>query len=181
MRALLSQPQFAPLRLADEVALALALRDGVLDGLAPDRIASVRDALPAWLDQHAGSAVRMLEADGTIDTEQRETLSAALRALAQRYHGSGAVTERLAQTTQRIENLQQLEAVVTAMRGISASRTQQAHGLLLGLRAYAAVIGGAIGQALALVAGGGAAGDRDAPPNRRHSVLRGTGLRRCVQ
>lgn len=60
------------------------------------------------------------------------------------------MTERLAQTTQRIENLQQLEAVVTAMRGISASRTQQAHGLLLGLRAYAAVIGGAIGQALAL-------------------------------
>jgi F-type H+-transporting ATPase subunit gamma len=61
------------------------------------------------------------------------------------------MTERLAQTTRRIENLQQLEAVVTAMRGISASRTQQAHGLLRGLRAYAAVIGAAIGQALALV------------------------------
>ncbi len=61
------------------------------------------------------------------------------------------MTERMAQTTQRIENLQQLEAVVTAMRGISASRTQQAHALLGGLRAYAAVIAGAIGQALALV------------------------------
>lgn len=61
------------------------------------------------------------------------------------------MTERLAQTTRRIENLQQLEAVVTAMRGISASRSQQAHGLLRGLRAYAAVIAGAIGQALALM------------------------------
>lgn len=61
------------------------------------------------------------------------------------------MTERLAQTTRRIENLQQLEAVVTAMRGISASRTQQAHALLRGLRAHAAVIAGAIGQALALV------------------------------
>jgi F-type H+-transporting ATPase subunit gamma len=61
------------------------------------------------------------------------------------------VTERLAQTTRRIENLRQLEAVVTAMRGISASRTQQAHALLRGLRAHAAVIAGAIGQALALV------------------------------
>jgi F-type H+-transporting ATPase subunit gamma len=61
------------------------------------------------------------------------------------------VTERLAQTTCRIENLQQLEAVVTAMRGISASRTQQAHSLLVGLRAHAAVVAGAIGQALAFV------------------------------
>ncbi len=61
------------------------------------------------------------------------------------------MTERLAQTMQRIANLQQLETVVTTMRGISASRTQQAHGLLQGLRAHAAVIGGAIGQALALV------------------------------
>jgi F-type H+-transporting ATPase subunit alpha len=85
LRALLSQPQFAPLRLADEVALALALRDGVLDGLAPDRIAPMRDALPAWLDQHAESAVRMLETDGTIDTVQRAMLSAALRALVQHF------------------------------------------------------------------------------------------------
>jgi F-type H+-transporting ATPase subunit gamma len=61
------------------------------------------------------------------------------------------VTERLAQTTRRIENLRQLETVVTAMRGISASRTQQAHGLLHGLRTYATVIAGAIGEALALV------------------------------
>jgi F-type H+/Na+-transporting ATPase subunit alpha len=85
LRALLSQPQFAPLRLADEVALALALRDGLLDGLAPERIASVRDALPAWLDQHAGPAARMLEADGTIDTDQRAILSATLSALVQRF------------------------------------------------------------------------------------------------
>ncbi len=63
------------------------------------------------------------------------------------------MTERLAQTTRRIESLQQLEAVVTAMRGISASRVQQAHGLLPGLRAHAAVIARAIGQALALAPG----------------------------
>jgi F-type H+-transporting ATPase subunit gamma len=41
---------------------------------------------------------------------------------------------------------------VTAMRGISASRAQQARGMLRGLRAHASVIAGAIGQALALVA-----------------------------
>jgi F-type H+-transporting ATPase subunit gamma len=42
------------------------------------------------------------------------------------------MTERLAQTTQRLENLQQLGAVTTVMRAISASRTQQAHHLLIG-------------------------------------------------
>jgi F-type H+-transporting ATPase subunit gamma len=66
------------------------------------------------------------------------------------------MTERLAETTRRIENLHQLETVVTAMRGISASRAQQARGMLHGLRTHAALIAGAIGQALALVPDGAA-------------------------
>ncbi len=61
------------------------------------------------------------------------------------------MTERLAETTRRIENVHQLEVVVTAMRGIAASRAQQAHGLLPGVRAHASVIARAIGQALALL------------------------------
>jgi F-type H+-transporting ATPase subunit gamma len=61
------------------------------------------------------------------------------------------VTERLAETTRRIESVHQLDTVVTAMRGISASRAQQARGMLRGLRAHASVVAGAIGQALALV------------------------------
>lgn len=61
------------------------------------------------------------------------------------------MTERLAETTRRIESLHQLEQVVTAMRGISASRAQQARVMQRGLRAHASVIAGAIGQALALV------------------------------
>jgi F-type H+-transporting ATPase subunit gamma len=61
------------------------------------------------------------------------------------------VTERLAETTRRIESVRELEAVVTAMRGIAASRAQQARALLPGMRAYASVIGRAIGQGLALV------------------------------
>jgi F-type H+-transporting ATPase subunit gamma len=61
------------------------------------------------------------------------------------------VTERLAETTRRIESVHQLGVVVTAMRGIAASRVQQAHGLLPGVRAYASVVGHAIAQGLALV------------------------------
>jgi F-type H+-transporting ATPase subunit gamma len=77
------------------------------------------------------------------------------------------VTERLAATVRRIENLRQLETVVTAMRGIAASRAQQAHGLLPGIHAHAAVIGRAIGQALALVPDG----DADARPAARRAAV----------
>jgi F-type H+-transporting ATPase subunit alpha len=90
LRTLLSQPQFAPLRLADEVALALALGGGVLDDVAPDRVAAFRTALPAWLDDHAEAVVRALESSGTIGPEQRDLLTATLRGLAQQYQGGSA-------------------------------------------------------------------------------------------
>ncbi len=60
------------------------------------------------------------------------------------------MTERLADVTRRIANVRQLEAVVTAMRGIAASRAQQCRARLPGMRAYAEVIAGAIGRALPL-------------------------------
>lgn len=62
------------------------------------------------------------------------------------------MTERLAETIRRIESVHALEGVVTSMRGISASRVQQAHALLQGVHAYAEIIGLAIGQALPMLA-----------------------------
>jgi F-type H+-transporting ATPase subunit gamma len=61
------------------------------------------------------------------------------------------MTERLANIVAQIRNVRQLEAVVTAMRGIAASRAQQGRSLLAGIEAYTDVISGAIGQALRLV------------------------------
>src|SRR5271169_4551953 len=43
-----------------------------------------------------------------------------------------------------------VEAVITAMRGSAAARSREARSRLDGIRAYAAAIGGAIGEALAL-------------------------------
>ena len=60
------------------------------------------------------------------------------------------MTERLLATRKRVESLDQLETMVVAIRGISASRAQQARAMLDGVNAFAAVIGNAIGQALAL-------------------------------
>ena len=157
LRSLLSQPQFMPLRLADEVALALALRDGMLDAVPPDGDCGGSAIAPGV----ARSARRCLRSGPWKRTARwrAEDSDLLVRGDARpgetpRAGGPGAVTERLAETTRRIENLHQLEAVVTAMRGISASRAQQARGLLHGLRAHARVVAGAIGQALALVPDG---------------------------
>ncbi len=61
------------------------------------------------------------------------------------------MTERLSDVQARIGTVHQLSAVVTAMRGIAAARSREARGQLDGVRAYADVIGGAIGQALAFI------------------------------
>ncbi len=58
------------------------------------------------------------------------------------------MTERLADISRRIANVRQLEAVVTAMRGIAASRAQQSRARRAGGRAYAGVSAGAIARAL---------------------------------
>ena len=49
-RAVLIQPRFVPLRLVDEVALAFALREGLLDTIPIEAVALFRQALPGWLD-----------------------------------------------------------------------------------------------------------------------------------
>ena len=57
---------------------------------------------------------------------------------------------KLSEVEGRIGTVHQLEAVITAMRGSAAARSREARSRLDGIRAYAAVIGEAIGQALAL-------------------------------
>jgi F-type H+-transporting ATPase subunit gamma len=61
------------------------------------------------------------------------------------------MAERLAEVSAQIQNVRQLEAVVTALRGIAASRSQRARSLLAGIDAYSAVVSRAIGQALTLM------------------------------
>jgi F-type H+-transporting ATPase subunit gamma len=67
------------------------------------------------------------------------------------------MAERLADIVAQIRNVRQLEAVVTAMRGIAASRAQQGRSLLAGIEAYTQVISDAIGQALNLLPPDGSA------------------------
>lgn len=58
------------------------------------------------------------------------------------------MAERLSDIVAQIHNVRQLQDVVTALRGIAASRAQKGRSLLAGIEAYTAVISHAIGQAL---------------------------------
>ena len=72
------------------------------------------------------------------------------------------MTERLSDVVARIGSVRQLSSVIGAMRGIAAARAREARERVEGVRAYAATVGAAIGQALALAEDGGVpSGSRD--------------------
>jgi F-type H+-transporting ATPase subunit alpha len=90
LRALLAQPRNAPLRLADQVALALALRDGHLDAVPADAVAALRRELPGWLDTHAGAAVEAVGRSLCLGPGIAAALGEAVAALAARHAGPPA-------------------------------------------------------------------------------------------
>ncbi|WP_162409409.1 F0F1 ATP synthase subunit gamma [Acuticoccus sediminis] len=57
------------------------------------------------------------------------------------------MADRHAEIQARIANVTQLQAVVTAMRGIAAARAQHGRSLLSAIDAYGRLVGGAIGRA----------------------------------
>jgi F-type H+-transporting ATPase subunit gamma len=73
------------------------------------------------------------------------------------------MTDRLGEIETRIRSVRQLGTVVTAMRGIAATRAQQSRALLPAIDAYARSIAGAIAQALPLAPADGPRPGRDAP------------------
>jgi F-type H+-transporting ATPase subunit alpha len=84
IRALITQPRFAPLRPVDEIALLAALADGVFDVQPIECIAAVRAQLAAHLDAHgSATAVAALAATGTLDAATQAALVAAVRELVQ--------------------------------------------------------------------------------------------------
>ena len=95
IRAVLAQGQYAPLRLADEVALLLALQKGLLDQLPLEMVAIMRAELPNWLDRSAGLLVEEIECSGRLEDEsKRRNLSVAVQALANQLASQSGHTER---------------------------------------------------------------------------------------
>jgi len=82
IRSVLSQLQYAPLRLADEVALVLALQGGLFDPLSPEQIGKFRSELSGWLDREAAAIVAEIERTGRLDDPRSAELKAGLSRLA---------------------------------------------------------------------------------------------------
>lgn len=81
LRALLIQPQLSPLRVIDQVTLALALNAGLFDDLPIPQVARLRERLPAWLDQSLPALVADLGAGGALDAAGRDSLLASVSTL----------------------------------------------------------------------------------------------------
>ena len=188
IRAILDQPQHAPLRLADEVALVLAVQSGLLDALPlpvvvefrqrPARRARPRRPRRRPPDPGDRHARRRAKAGAprdapTVCSERHPDHTAQ--------GGQPDMTERLADISARIDGIRQLGAVVNAMRGIAAARAQQARSQLIAVDSYAATIAAAIGRALALVPSRSPRRRASIDPAGARAVLRRAGICRRIQ
>lgn len=81
IRAVLTQPQFAPEGMGEQLALLLAVGEGLLDAVPLECIPAFRRRLPDWLQQHC-PAVLALDDRATLDDNLHSQLKAALAALA---------------------------------------------------------------------------------------------------
>ena len=79
IRAILGQPQHAPERLANEVALVLAVQSGLLDALPPQAVTAFRKGLTVALDRDVADAVRLIQDTGTLDDARKKALLETLR------------------------------------------------------------------------------------------------------
>jgi F-type H+/Na+-transporting ATPase subunit alpha len=83
IRAILTQPRHAPMRLADEVALVLAVQAGLLDALSLPNVIVFRAGMANALDHGAAEAVTQIQTTGMLDDAHKQTLLDALRRYAQ--------------------------------------------------------------------------------------------------
>jgi F0F1-type ATP synthase alpha subunit len=87
IRAVLVQPQFAPLPFAEQVALLLALSEGVLDNVALDRVPAFRARLGSWLAERYSEITVIDEHAEPLSEERRARLKTVLQALADSIEG----------------------------------------------------------------------------------------------
>jgi F-type H+-transporting ATPase subunit alpha len=84
IRAILDQTQHAPLRLADEIALVLAVQGGLLDALPLMAIPGFRKGLAEVIDRDAADAVATIQDHGTLDDDGKHALLDALETFVRR-------------------------------------------------------------------------------------------------
>ena len=82
IRSVLSQEQFAPLSLGEQVAILCALNDGVLDEVPLDRVEAFRSALAPWLAENFPEIAALNDDAPPLSDDLRARLKTSLTALA---------------------------------------------------------------------------------------------------
>ena len=78
IRAVLAQPEYKPLSLAEQVALLLAVGEGKLDAVPLDFIARFKAELGAWLSERCPRAMARIMDSGDLSDECRRDLLSAI-------------------------------------------------------------------------------------------------------
>ncbi len=84
IRAVLRQPQFAPLAFGEQLALLLATTEGVLDAVPLEKVEAFRAGLGPWLAQHCPETLGLDDRTATLAEGLRARLTIALKELARR-------------------------------------------------------------------------------------------------
>ena len=94
IRAILTQPQFAPLPMPHQVALLLALNEGMLDRLPLEKVPQLRDSLRRWFSDHGSAVFERVAVTGEVDEASRKSLRENVAKLV--FELSGSATPSLA-------------------------------------------------------------------------------------
>jgi F-type H+-transporting ATPase subunit alpha len=81
IRAILAQPQSAPLPLSLEVVLLLAATSGRLDDVALDSMTAFKQQLGEWMNDRCAHALGRIEESGDLDDDDRQELLDAIDGL----------------------------------------------------------------------------------------------------
>jgi len=84
IRAILTQPQFAPHSLAHQVALLVAIANRLLDPLPLDQVNELQAQLGPWLNEHAAQPVQQINTTGELEPHTRAALVTAIGSLVER-------------------------------------------------------------------------------------------------
>ena len=81
IRAVLGQPQFAPLSLGEQVTLLQALKAGLLDSLPLEQVGPFRSALRGWLSEHDSALLQLRDESPALPAPALAALVEALHSL----------------------------------------------------------------------------------------------------
>ena len=85
IRAALTQPQYAPLSLAHQVMLLIAVEERLIDSIPAEKVAEFRDAAGKWLQTDGKGLAGRVDATGDLDDADRAALIAAITQLGKRF------------------------------------------------------------------------------------------------